>query len=70
MPLSLALGTFLVIGLYLLANVAYLATLPFERNPECARAIASASRDGERNFSGRWRDNHGDRDHDLDIRLQ
>jgi basic amino acid/polyamine antiporter, APA family len=29
-PLSLALGTFIVIGLYLLANVAYLATLPFE----------------------------------------
>ncbi|MGH9901135.1 MAG: APC family permease [Pyrinomonadaceae bacterium] len=29
-PLSLALGTFLVIGLYLLANVAYLAALPFE----------------------------------------
>src|SRR5215472_17252030 len=28
-PLSLALGTFLVIGLYLLANVSYLATLPF-----------------------------------------
>src|SRR6476646_1385309 len=28
-PLSLALGTFLVIGLYLLANVAYLVTLPF-----------------------------------------
>src|SRR5689334_13466441 len=28
-PLSLALGTFLVIGLYLLANVAYLATLSF-----------------------------------------
>src|SRR3989441_8440088 len=28
-PLSLALGTFLVIGLYLIANVAYLATLPF-----------------------------------------
>jgi APA family basic amino acid/polyamine antiporter len=27
-PLSLALGTFLVIGLYLLANVAYLVTLP------------------------------------------
>src|SRR5438128_5399506 len=30
-PLSLAFGTFLVIGLYLLANVAYLVTLPFER---------------------------------------
>jgi APA family basic amino acid/polyamine antiporter len=28
-PLSLAFGTLLVIGLYLLANVAYLATLPF-----------------------------------------
>src|SRR5204862_2788934 len=28
-PLSLALGTFLVIGLYLIANVAYLAALPF-----------------------------------------
>jgi APA family basic amino acid/polyamine antiporter len=30
-PLSLAFGTFLVIGLYLLANVAYLATLSFSR---------------------------------------
>ena len=29
-PLSLALGTFIVIGLYLLANVAYLVTLPFD----------------------------------------
>ena len=29
-PLSLALGTFLVIGLYLLANLAYLAVLPFD----------------------------------------
>ena len=29
-PLSLGFGTFLVIGLYLLANVAYLATLPFD----------------------------------------
>src|SRR5213083_3365610 len=28
-PLSLAFGTFLVIGLYLLANVVYIATLPF-----------------------------------------
>ena len=30
-PLSLALGTIIVIGLYLLANVAYLVTLPFEQ---------------------------------------
>src|SRR4051794_30880780 len=29
-PLSLALGTIIVIGLYLLANVAYLVALPFE----------------------------------------
>ena len=29
-PLSLALGTLIVISLYLLANVAYLVTLPFE----------------------------------------
>lgn len=29
-PLSLAFGTVIVIGLYLLTNVAYLATLPFE----------------------------------------
>jgi APA family basic amino acid/polyamine antiporter len=29
-PLSLALGTTIVIGLYLLANVAYLVTLPFD----------------------------------------
>jgi APA family basic amino acid/polyamine antiporter len=29
-PWSMALGTFLVIGLYLLANVAYLVALPFE----------------------------------------
>src|SRR5437870_699769 len=28
-PLSLAFGTFLVIGLYVLANIAYLAVLPF-----------------------------------------
>ncbi|HEY6210655.1 MAG TPA: amino acid permease [Vicinamibacterales bacterium] len=30
-PLSLALGTFVVIALYLLANVAYIVTLPFEQ---------------------------------------
>ncbi len=30
-PLSLALGTFIVIGLYVLANVAYLVTLPFDQ---------------------------------------
>ncbi len=45
-PLSLALGTFLVIGLYLLANVAYLATLPFaaiQNAPSDRVAVASAN---------------------------
>ncbi|HKV40233.1 MAG TPA: amino acid permease [Blastocatellia bacterium] len=46
-PLSLAFGTFLVIGLYLLANVAYLVTLPFESiqtvpNDRVASATADA----------------------------
>src|SRR5256885_3909388 len=45
-PLSLALGTILVIGLYLLANVAYLATLPFtaiQNAPSDRVASASAN---------------------------
>ena len=45
-PLSLAFGTFLVIGLYLLANVAYLATLPFtaiQNAPSDRVASASAN---------------------------
>ena len=45
-PLSLALGTFLVIGLYLLANFAYLATLPFgaiQNAPSDRVAVASAN---------------------------
>lgn len=33
LPLSLTLGTILVIGLYLLANVAYLSSLPLEGKP-------------------------------------
>jgi APA family basic amino acid/polyamine antiporter len=43
-PLSLAFGTFLVIGLYLLANVAYLMTLPFETIQTVpANRVASAT---------------------------
>jgi APA family basic amino acid/polyamine antiporter len=43
-PLSLALGTFLVIALYLLANVAYLVTLPFkEIQAVPADRVASAT---------------------------
>jgi APA family basic amino acid/polyamine antiporter len=45
-PLSLAFGTFLVIALYLLANVAYLVTLNFEKIQTVANdRVASATAD-------------------------
>jgi APA family basic amino acid/polyamine antiporter len=45
-PLSLALGTTIVIGLYLLANVAYLVTLPFENIQHApADRVATATLD-------------------------
>jgi APA family basic amino acid/polyamine antiporter len=45
-PLSLALGTGLVIGLYLLANVAYLVTLPFAAIQQApADRVATATLD-------------------------
>jgi APA family basic amino acid/polyamine antiporter len=49
LPLSMALGTILVIGLYVLANVAYLAVLPIDGTAEgttpIARGIAHAKDD-------------------------
>jgi basic amino acid/polyamine antiporter, APA family len=49
LPLSLILGTGLVIGLYLLANVAYLASLPLMGDPAqttaAGRGIAHATND-------------------------
>jgi APA family basic amino acid/polyamine antiporter len=45
-PRSLAFGTFLVIGLYLLANLAYLVTLPIEAIQEVpSDRVASATAD-------------------------
>ncbi len=48
-PLSLALGTLLVIGLYLLANLAYLVALPLAGDPQAAdpllRGIQNAADD-------------------------
>lgn len=45
-PLSLAFGTFLVIGLYLLANIAYLVTLPLESIQQVpSDRVASATAD-------------------------
>lgn len=43
--LSMILGTSLVIGLYLLANVAYLSTLPIHADPAKRDAIAQVSKD-------------------------
>jgi APA family basic amino acid/polyamine antiporter len=43
-PLSLAFGTLIVIGLYLLANVAYLVTLPFDQIQQApADRVAAAA---------------------------
>ena len=60
LPLSLALGTGIVIALYLLANVAYLVTLPLEADP--ARAGRSrGDGDARRDLPGRGRDADGGR---------
>ena len=68
-PLSLALGTVIVIGLYLLANVAYLVTLPFDQVQHApGDRVATATLNAI--FPGAGRDDHGDRHHDLDLRLQ
>ena len=49
LPLSLALGTTLVLGLYILANFVYLMALPFHGDPHgatiSARGIQYASED-------------------------
>ena len=67
-PLSLALGTFIVIGLYLLANVAYLVTLPFDQIQHApGDRVATATLNAI--FPGLGADDHGDRHHDLDLRL-
>ena len=68
-PLSLAFGTLLVIGLYLLANVAYLATLAVRLDPKCAKRSRGVG-NGQRNFSRRRGDHHGGRDYGFHLRLQ
>jgi APA family basic amino acid/polyamine antiporter len=42
LPLSLVLGTGLVIALYLLANIAYLAALPLRGDPTLAKQLSAA----------------------------
>ena len=67
-PLSLAFGTAIVIGLYLLANVAYLVVLPFDQSADRA-ARSRGQRHGGRGVPQRRRADHGHRHHDLDLRL-
>ena len=69
LPLSLALGTGAVITLYLLANVAYIVTLPLEQiqhAPVRSRGHGHAQRD----LSGAWGHADGGGHHDLDVRVQ
>ena len=68
-PLSLALGTIIVISLYLLANLAYLVTLPLEAIQQ-APSDRVATLDAGCDLSGRRRGAHGGGHHDLDVRLQ
>lgn len=59
LPLSLALGTVLVIGLYLLANLAYLAALPVSGTPALdarAKALAEEERSLRRAEKGQEAD--------------
>jgi APA family basic amino acid/polyamine antiporter len=48
LPLSLALGTGLVITLYLLANVAYLRSLPVHGEPELDAQVRAGRREADR----------------------
>ncbi len=68
-PLSLALGTAIVITLYFLANVAYLVTLPLARiqsapDDRVATAVLQAI------FGSARRSHHGRRHHDFHLRLR
>ena len=59
-PLSLAFGTVIVIALYLLANVAYLVTLPLDAIQNApADRVATATL--EAILPGARRDDHGGR---------
>ncbi len=66
LPLSLALGTGLVITLYLLANVAYLCVLPLEKIQHARGRPRRHSSNG-RDVWRRGRRDHGGGDHDLDF---
>ena len=69
LPLALGLGTSLVIGLYLLANVAYLVVLPFPDIQSAAEG-PRGDRDTGPHLPDRRRGAHGGGDHDFDVRLQ
>ncbi len=67
-PLSLAFGTAIVIGLYVLANVAYLVVLPFDKVQTAPLDRVASAMVGAV-YPQRRRGDHGHRHHDLDLRL-
>ena len=67
-PLSLAFGTAIVIGLYVLANVAYLVVLPLDKVQTAPLDRVASAMVGAV-FPERRRADHGDRHHDLHLRL-
>ena len=68
LPRAMAIGCGAVIGLYVLANVAYLAVLPLPG--DSTRALGPRGHGGARKDLSRLRPGaDGDRDHDLDLRM-
>ena len=67
-PLSLALGAILVIGLYMLANVAYVLVLPLDDVQTCSFG-SRGCRDAGSDLSQAGRRVDGPRHHDLGLRL-
>ena len=68
LPRALLIGCGLVVGLYLLANLAYVIVLPLGaiQNAESNR-VGTASDAGDLRSDGK--DHHGNCDHDLDLRM-
>ena len=80
LPLSLALGTGVVIALYIACNFIYLNVLPLAgvcrwrndpaaRNPACDRR-SRGHRGAVADVRQHWRISDGGRDHDFELRLQ
>ena len=69
LPRALLLGCGLVVTLYLLANLAYVVTLPLSGIQNAPQNRVATAADAGDPWTKRH-DHHGDRDHDLDVWLQ